>query len=79
MIKHLLILFAATLIITGCQPDKVKLVWDTSGEAVGITTLTGFAISPVEAYAKVVESRRLSLKHIWHVYADDENYYIMDP
>lgn len=38
----------------------------------------GFSITPAQAHAIVWESRMLSLKHHWHLYADTQYYYMLD-
>ena len=72
------ILLMAVLLLTGCAARNVELIWRDAGGPDGIQTPRGFAVTPGEAYRKVWDERRLSLKHIWHIYADDTNYYVMD-
>lgn len=43
-----------------------------------LKTPQGFAITPWEADQMVRSSRRLSLKHVYHLYADDRYYYVLD-
>ena len=72
-----IIVFAITLV--GCQADKVRVIWIAPEPPTqAVATPSGFAVSPAQAYKTAATSRRLSLKHIWHIYADDRNYYIID-
>ena len=66
------------LFFAGCT-SKINPVW-TGKENVPEThpTPAGFKISPYEANQIVWKERRLSLKHIWHIYADETNYYVVD-
>ena len=41
-------------------------------------TPQGFKITPHEAELQVWNARRLSLKHIWHIYSDGSDYHIVD-
>jgi hypothetical protein len=64
----------------GCQSAKIRLVWDQpTPPTAEVKAPGGFAVSPYEAY-EIVRKKpwALSLKHIWHIYADDRNYYVMD-
>ena len=38
----------------------------------------GFVTTPAQAYSAVRDARALSLKHVWHVYADSSYYYVHD-
>jgi hypothetical protein len=66
--------------LVGCQPDKMILVWDKATPPTAeIQAPAGFVVSPLEAYETVRQKPwSLSLKHIWHIYADEKNYYIID-
>ena len=62
----------------GCTGD-INPVW-TGKEKVprAHPAPEGFKVSPYEANQAVWDTRRLSLKHVWHIYADGSNYYIID-
>jgi len=77
------LLFIATLclFLSGCamQPRDVQAVWMQSGAPpADLPAPAGFAVSPSQAYSTVWDSRRLSLKHVWHIYADSRYYYVHD-
>jgi hypothetical protein len=65
-------------LLTGCA-SNLYLVSDQPGSPINATTPSGFTVSPIQAYEIVKkEPWGLSLKHIWHIYADKQNYYIID-
>ena len=66
--------------LAGCQPSKMNLVWDQPAPpASEVKAPVGFAVSPSQAYEAVrMKPWTLSLKHTWHIYADDKNYYVID-
>jgi uncharacterized iron-regulated membrane protein len=71
-------LLLALLFMVGCTND-ITPVWTGKGNVPREhPTPEGFHISPYEANQAVWEARRLSLKHIWHIYADGSNYYVVD-
>ena len=78
------ILILATLLIIGitsCTSIKhdIQPVWKKAGKPPkNLITPEGFYITPVEAVNAAQKSKLLSLKHIWHVYADSQFYYIHD-
>ncbi len=75
--KILLAIFIILLLI-GCA-TSLHLVSDQPGALINVATPLGFNVSPVQAYEVVKrEPWALSSKHIWHIYADDRNYYIID-
>ena len=39
---------------------------------------SGFTVTPAQAVSAARESGSLSLKHVWHVYADSGYYYVHD-
>lgn len=72
-------IIALALTFVGCQGDKVRLIWSAEQPpAASVTAPPGFKVSPSEAYSRVLNARRLSMKHVWHLYADDRNYYVID-
>lgn len=78
------LLCAMCLSGTGCMSvlscfDAVHPVWTEDSRApIDLPPPEGFTVTPAEAEAIVVQSRRLCLKHIWHVYADAECYFVHD-
>ncbi|NNG01734.1 MAG: hypothetical protein HKM93_20280 [Desulfobacteraceae bacterium] len=76
------LIFIMVISFFGCHSEivdeTVELIWDGSGKPHDITTPNGFEISPEYAYSKVWDKKILSPKHIWHIYADKESYYIID-
>ena len=78
-ITKLIILTFLCFLLAGCQSYDIQLVSDQYGSPTNAITPHGFTVSPVQAYEVVWEKPwALSIKHIWHIYADDENYYIID-
>ncbi|HPY31464.1 MAG TPA: hypothetical protein PLT00_13705 [Verrucomicrobiota bacterium] len=72
---------ALWLLVAGCAtvPSDFRSVWtDVTPPPTGLPAPAGFAVTPAEAYAVVFDSRRLSLKHVWHIYADSHDYYVHD-
>ena len=77
--KIYLHIFCIALALTGCATAHIRLLWDQPGAPSTIDTPAGFQITPKQAYDTVYQAPwRLSPKHLWHVYADDNNYYIVD-
>jgi hypothetical protein len=61
------------------QPQDIRSVWmQPSAPPADLPTPAGFTVSPAQAYSIVWDSRRLSLKHVWHIYADSQYYYVHD-
>ena len=79
---HSLLSLIFALVFAGCAlaaSDSVSAVWTESGAPPStVASPTGFRVSPSRAYAIARDSRRLSLKHIWHIYADSRYYYVHD-
>lgn len=72
---------AALLACTGCAVTRpaTRPVWKHPGRPPSeLATPAAFIITPAQAYDKVWASRRLSLKHVWHLYADATHYYVLD-
>lgn len=70
-----------SLLLIGCatMPPQFQAVWTQPGSPPAeLATPAGFSISPAEAHNIVRESRLLSLKHHWSIYADSQNYYVHD-
>ena len=77
--KKRLIAIGLAMALAGCMPDNVRLLWDKPGPPDTLKTPEGFQVSPQQAYNKVLDAPwKLSKKHIWHIYADETNYYILD-
>jgi len=66
------------LFALGCSSELTPLWTGDTKVPINYPTPSGFNVSPFEANQKVWESKRLSLKHIWHIYKDNSNYYIID-
>ncbi len=72
---------AALLACTGCAVTRpaTRPVWKHPGRPPSeLAAPAAFIITPAQAYDKVWASRRLSLKHVWHLYADATHYYVLD-
>ena len=72
---------AALLACTGCAVTRpaTRPVWKHPGRPPSeLAAPAAFIITPAQAYDKVWASRRLSLKHVWHLYADATHYYLLD-
>jgi hypothetical protein len=80
--RHFLLALLFTAVVAGCAisgSESVSPVWTERGAPSSAVALPpGFRISPARAYAIARESRRISLKHIWHIYADSRFYYVHD-
>ena len=79
---HSLLAFLLAVVVAGCAvsaSDTVSAVWTERGAPPStVASPTGFRVSPSRAYVIARDSRRLSLKHIWHIYADSRYYYVHD-
>ncbi|HEY1084401.1 MAG TPA: hypothetical protein VGE29_19190 [Prosthecobacter sp.] len=70
-----------TVAVTGCIGPREQLqpVWLGEREPpASLAAPAGFAVSPAQAFETVRQSRIISLKHVWHVYADSRCYYVHD-
>ena len=67
-------------VLLGCStPQDVRAVWTQSAApSEQLAAPPGFIVSPAQVYSKVWDSRALSLKHNWHIYADSQYYYVHD-
>lgn len=60
-------------------PQDLKPVWTQTGKpAAGAAAPYLFKVTPLEAFLIARESRGLSWKHHWHLYADSKYYYVHD-
>ena len=69
------------LVIAGCASTSgdMRVIWTGhSSPPDELSPPRGFAVTPAQAYVAVRESRRLSLKHDWRLYADSRYYYVDD-
>ena len=67
--------------LSACQtvPQDLKPVWTQTGKpAAGATAPHSLKVTPSEAFEIARESRGLSWKHHWHLYADSKYYYVHD-
>jgi hypothetical protein len=76
-------LFIVTLclILPGCvMPSRDFLaVWtQQTAPPTDLPAPDGFAVTPSQAYSVVRDAHALSLKHVWHIYADSQYYYVHD-
>ena len=79
--RNLLITFAFSLVMAGCAtaPKDVRAVWtEPTPPSADVAVPAGFTITPTQAFAAARESGMISLKHVWHIYADTEYYYVHD-
>jgi len=59
--------------------NDVHPVWKERGApSASVLAPRGFNITPSQAYAAARAARRLEEKHIWHLYADSNYYYVHD-
>jgi len=69
------------LLLMGCSsiPREFHVVWSKPlAPPADLATPAGFSVTPAQAYSQVLATKNLSLKHIWHVYADADYYYVYD-
>lgn len=69
------------LVVVGCTavPRDLQAVWkEKAPPPSDLAASAGFAITPSKAYSVVFDLRALSLKHVWHIYADSRYYYVHD-
>lgn len=79
--RFLLIVFAFLLVVSACTKHlpNVKPVWvESTPPPESLPTPVGFSVLPLQAYTAVKVAKLLSLKHIWHIYADTQYYYVHD-
>lgn len=71
-----------SLLLSSCATSDrnvVRPIWTGVGRpTTGIKTPKGFLISPMEAYGIAWNSGRLSRGNAWHIYADNNLYYVLD-
>jgi len=79
--RTLISLSALCLMLLGCAttPQDVQVVWaERTPPPPDLPPPAGFTVSPLQAYSTVSDSRALTLKHVWHLYADSRYYYVHD-
>ena len=77
--KIIAVLLAVMLINACVGTSELYPVWTgTSRVPESQPAPAGFKITPHQANQRVWDARRLSLKHIWHIYADGSDYYVFD-
>ena len=75
------LLSISMLLLLGCtmQPQDFQPVWIQPGAPpADLPSPAGFTVSPLQAYTAVWDSRSQSIKHVWHIYADSQYYYVYD-
>ena len=84
---RILFLLLVLLLGTGCISyisscfDDIDPVWvEKTPPTENIEPPNGFKITPAEAYKIVLHTKpwMLSPKHVWHIYADSNYYYVHD-
>jgi hypothetical protein len=79
-----LIAIALLCLAVGCAylspiPRGFHAVWTQETEPpTDLAPPAGFTVTPRQAYDMIREANMLSLKHVWHLYADSRYYYIHD-
>ncbi len=79
--RTLLLVAALCFLIAGraTAPRDLRAVWmEKTAPPADLAAPTGFVVTPSKAYSVVLDSRALSMKHVWHVYADSRYYYVHD-
>lgn len=79
--RALIVISAFCLAFAGCAqpPQDFRAVWTQSSlPPDGLQKPVGFRVTPKEACETIAESNALSLKHVWHIYADSRYYYVHD-
>ena len=79
----LLLLLCIGIFSCGTTPSDFRPVWIHPGTPPDqppkhLPSPIGFGITPSQAYRIAWNSRRLSLKHQWSLYADSNYYYVHD-
>lgn len=72
---------AFCLILVGCAttPREVRAVWtQPTIPPADLSAPSGFTVTPTQAFTVARDSDMISLKHIWHIYADSHYYYVHD-
>lgn len=72
---------ALSLLLVACAttPTNMRTVWTESTKPPSdLPAAFGFVATPAQAYSAVWDARALSLKHVWHIYADTQYYYVHD-
>jgi hypothetical protein len=79
--RTLLAILMLCMVAVGCAtvPRDLHAVWqEQTPPPSDLAAPAGFVITPSKAYSVVLDSRALSLKHVWHIYADSRFYYVHD-
>lgn len=72
-------LIVVCFLAAGCAHRHVRPLWTKDAVApADLASPAGFAVTPTQALATARDSRALSLKHYWYVYADSSYYYVDD-
>lgn len=74
-------ILALCLMFVGCDTASrdVHPVWtQPTLPPADLPPPSGFKITPAQAVSAARESGALSLKHVWHIYADSDYYYVHD-
>lgn len=69
------------LVLLGCAttPQEVRAIWaKPTSPPSDLPAPVGFTVTPAQAFEIARESKMISLKHVWHVYADSAYYYVHD-
>lgn len=80
LMRYLLTIIVVFLTVAGCSttPNDVRSVWMPSTSFPAKLPPPGFRVTPMQALKAARDSRMISLKHIWHIYADSHYYYVHD-
>ena len=79
--RTLLSISIVCLVLVGCATAsrEVRAVWtQPTSPPADLPSPSGFTVTPAQAVSVARESRALSVKHVWHVYADSGYYYVHD-
>ncbi len=79
--RLLIVISGICLAFAGCAqpPQDFRAVWtQASLPPAGLQKPVGFKVTPRQACETIAESNSLPLKHVWHIYADSQYYYVHD-
>jgi hypothetical protein len=79
--RTLLSISVLCLALLGCATSShdIRAVWtQPTLPPANLPPPSGFTVTPAQAASAVRKSGALSLKHVWHVYADSGYYYVQD-
>jgi hypothetical protein len=80
-VRTLLSISILCLALAGCAiaSRDVRTVWiQPTLPPADLPPPSGFTVTPAQAISAARGSGALSLKHVWHVYADSRYYYVHD-